>query len=161
MITPNELHYVRNHGPVPRLFWETHILDINNGKMRLTMDDLVDKFEPINIPVMLACDGVRRGEMNLIRKSKGFTWGPAAMSNAFWKGARLTDVLKAAGVFREDYDHSTKHYVHFEGADKPSEGVYATSIAFDYALDPMNDVILAYEMVRYDLLRVQNSDVPC
>lgn len=28
LITPNELHYVRNHGPVPRLLWEKHTLDM-------------------------------------------------------------------------------------------------------------------------------------
>ncbi|KAF2999125.1 hypothetical protein E8E14_004143 [Neopestalotiopsis sp. 37M] len=146
LITPNKLHYVRSHGSVPRLFWETHILDINNGQMRLTMDDLVHRFEPINISMAMACDAVRRGELNMIRKTKGFSWGPGAMSNAFWKGARLADVLKAAGISRDNLQADKRLYVHFEGADKPSEGPYATSVAYDHVIDPMNDVILAYEM---------------
>ena len=41
LITPNELHYVRNHGAVPRLYWETHTLDVEDGKLVLTMDELV------------------------------------------------------------------------------------------------------------------------
>ncbi|KAK9413357.1 hypothetical protein SUNI508_02556 [Seiridium unicorne] len=146
IITPNQLHYVRNHGAVPRLFWETHILDINNGQMRLTMDDLVGRFEPINIAMAMACDGVRRGELNMIRKSKGFTWGAGAMSNAYWKGARLADVFKAAGISRDSVKSGKRLYVHFEGSDQLSEGKYATSIAYDHVIDPMNDVILAYEM---------------
>ncbi|CRK47738.1 hypothetical protein BN1723_016787, partial [Verticillium longisporum] len=40
LITPNELHYVRNHGAVPRLMWEYHTVDINDGKLTLTMDEL-------------------------------------------------------------------------------------------------------------------------
>ena len=29
---------------------------------------------------------------------KGLSWGPAAISNATWSGARLCDVLKACGL---------------------------------------------------------------
>ena len=111
------------------------------------MDDLVNRFEPINICMAMACDGVRRGELNTITKSKGFDWGPGAISNAFWKGARLTDVLSAAGFHRENVEPQKRLYVHFEGADNLSEGKYATSLAYDYALDPQHDIILAYEMV--------------
>jgi len=146
-ITPNELHYVRSHGAVPRLYWETHILDVDQGKLRLTMDDLRDKFEPINIAMAMGCDGVRRGELNMIKKSKGFTWGPGAVSNAYWKGARLADVLRSAGYHDTGSKPRKRLFVNFEGADDPSEGKYATSIAFDHAIDPQNDVILAYEMV--------------
>ncbi|KAF2150810.1 hypothetical protein K461DRAFT_228984 [Myriangium duriaei CBS 260.36] len=146
MITPNELHYVRSHGGVPRLFWETHILDVNDGKLRLTMDDLADRFEPINVAMAMGCDAVRRGEMNKIRKTKGFSWGPGAISNAYWKGARLCEVLAAAGVSREHVDPHKRLYVHFEGADHPSEGKYQTSISLEHVMDPHNDVILAYEM---------------
>ena len=32
-ITPVSLHYVRNHGPVPKLAWETHRLNIGNSDL--------------------------------------------------------------------------------------------------------------------------------
>jgi nitrate reductase (NAD(P)H) len=35
-------------------------------------------------------------------------------------------------------------YLHYEGADTLSEGVYATSIPLLYAMDPQNDVMLAF-----------------
>ena len=145
LITPNKFHYVRNHGAVPRLLWETHRLNVENGTLDLSMDELVRKFVPINIPVALACDGNRRGELNLVKKSKGFTWGAAAVSCSYWKGALLCDVLAAAGVPRFSQPGKCK-WVNFEGADEPSEGKYATSIPLDYAMDPGNDVLLAYEM---------------
>jgi hypothetical protein len=39
-----------------------------------------------------------------------------------------------------------RYWVNFEGADNPSEGKYATCLPFEYAMEPTNDVILAYEM---------------
>jgi nitrate reductase (NAD(P)H) len=147
LITPNQLHYIRNHGPVPHLLWETHRIDVGNGKLVLSMDDLQNEFEAINIAVALACDGNRRKELNMIRKSKGFNWGAGAISCAFWKGPLLCDVLSAAG-FEDDSTRNdgVRRWVHFEGADELSEGKYATSISLAYAMDPDNDVILAYEM---------------
>lgn len=147
LITPNELHYVRNHGHVPHILWETHKIDVESGSLILSMDDLESDFEPINIAVALGCDGNRRKELNMIRRSKGFNWGPGAISCAFWKGPLVRDVLLAAGI--EEYDsYHEKHrrWVHFEGADELSEGKYATCIPLAYVMDPENDVILAYEM---------------
>ncbi|KAK0932344.1 hypothetical protein LTR29_016095 [Friedmanniomyces endolithicus] len=147
LITPNELHYVRNHGAVPRLLWEMHELDVENGKLVLSMSELKEKFEAINIPVSLACDGNRRKELNMIRKSKGFNWGSGATGCVYWKGPLLRDVLLAAGVEEERSTGGGKErWVNFQGADDPSEGKYETCIPLDYALDPTNDVLLAYEM---------------
>ncbi|KAJ4991807.1 nitrate reductase [Stagonosporopsis vannaccii] len=145
LITPNELHYVRNHGAVPRLLWEFHELNIENGKLTLSMDDLKNKFDAINIPIALACDGNRRKELNLIKKSKGFNWGAGGVSCAYWKGPLLRDVLLHAGVDPK-LPEGKRSWINFEGADEPSEGKYATSIPLDYAMDSTNDVILAYEM---------------
>jgi nitrate reductase (NAD(P)H) len=147
LITPNELHYVRNHGAVPKLLWEFHELDVEDGKLVLSMDDLKHKFDTINIPVSLACDGNRRKELNMIKKSKGFSWGSGATGCAYWKGPLLRDVLMAAGVEVSFAAGRSEHrWVNFEGADEPSEGKYATCIPLAYAMDPTNDVLLAYEM---------------
>ena len=145
LITPNEFHYVRNHGAVPHLIWETHELEIEGGKLKLSMDELKNRFESINIPVALACDGNRRKELNMIKRSKSFNWGSGAVSCAYWKGPLLRDVLLAAGV-PESFPEGKRYWVNFEGADELSEGNYATSIPFQYAMDSRNDVILAYEM---------------
>jgi nitrate reductase (NAD(P)H) len=145
LITPNELHYVRNHGAVPRILWEFHELDIEHRKLVLSMNDLKNNFEPINIAVALACDGNRRKELNMIKKSKGFSWGSGAVSCAYWKGPLVRDVLLKAGI-QTNMPEGKRYWVNFEGADEPSEGKYATCLPFDYVMDPTNDVILAYEM---------------
>ena len=147
LITPNELHYVRNHGTVPKILWEAHRIQVENGKLSLTMDDLKDKFEAINIPVSLACDGNRRKELNMIKKSKGFNWGAGATGCVYWKGPLLRDILLAAGVDEPKRTGTTKHrWVNFQGADDLSEGKYETCIPLDYAMDTTNDVLLAYQM---------------
>ena len=145
LVTPNELHYVRNHGAVPRLLWETHELEVEGGKLRLSMDELKSDFASINIPVALACDGNRRKELNMIKRSKGFNWGSGAVSCAYWKGPLVRDVLLAAGV-PENFAEAKRYWVNFEGAEELSDGKYATCIPFEYAMDMKNDVILAYEM---------------
>ncbi|KAH7333373.1 hypothetical protein BKA65DRAFT_596924 [Rhexocercosporidium sp. MPI-PUGE-AT-0058] len=149
LITPNEFHYVRNHGAVPHLLWELHKLQISGlepgQKLELGMNELVGRFDTINIPVALACDGNRRKELNMIKRSKGFNWGSGAVSCAYWKGPLLRDVLLAAGI-PDKVDEGRRRWVNFEGADEPSEGKYATCIPLDYAMDATNDVILAYEM---------------
>jgi nitrate reductase (NAD(P)H) len=145
LITPNRLHYVRNHGAVPRLYWEEHILDVCDGALRLRMEDLRSgNWESVNIPVLIACDGNRRGELNRIRKSKGFDWGPGAIGCAYWRGVRVADVLQSAGV--EVKPGHVRRWVNFAGADDPSEGKYETCFPLEYIMDPTNDVLLAYEM---------------
>lgn len=151
LITPNDLHYVRNHGAVPHLLWEFHTLNVEyDGSVSAFSMEQLAGLEAINIQVALACDGNRRKELNMIRKSKGFNWGPGAVSCAYWKGPLLRDVLLEAGVpstLPKGSKTKTKRYwVNFEGSDDLSEGKYATSIPFDYAMGPENDVLLAYEM---------------
>lgn len=59
------LHYVRNHGPVPQLAWETHRLAISSDPPGLisnpkefTMDELAGgAFRIYEFPVTIACDG--------------------------------------------------------------------------------------------------------
>ncbi|KAK3330022.1 hypothetical protein B0H66DRAFT_611244 [Apodospora peruviana] len=151
LITPNELHYVRNHGAVPRLLWELHRLDIegggaNDGKLSLSMDQLKNRYTDsiINIPVAMACTGNRRKELNLMRKTKGANNGAASVGCAYWKGPLLRDVLISAGI--NIPSDGKRHWINFAGADSPSEGPYETSIPLEYAMDPSNDVVLAMYM---------------
>lgn len=147
LITPNELHYTRNHGAVPRLLWEFHKLEVGDNNFSISMDELKSRFDPINIPVALACDGNRRKELNLIKRSKGFNFGAGAVSCAYWKGALLRDILLAAGIPENmPTDKGQRWWANFAGADNPSEGKYETCIPFEYAMDPTNDVMVAYEM---------------
>jgi sulfite oxidase len=50
----------------------------------------------------------------------GLNWEGGAIGTAVWSGARLVDVLKAAGI--PDNDPNIRH-VHFEGADLGPDGL--------------------------------------
>ena len=98
-LTPVSMHFVRNHGAVPRLEWSTHRINITgmvDRPLEVSMDDLL-RLPPITVPVRLTCCGNRRKEVNMVKNSQGFSWGPAAVGVNYWTGARLSDVLKLAG----------------------------------------------------------------
>lgn len=116
-LTPSCLHFVRNHGVVPKLKWETHKLQIRNKVPFLSTtkndnnnnnnhgDDLVElsmnalaQLPSHEIPVTLVCAGNRRKEQNMIQPTAGFNYGPAGVSTNVWKGVLLCDLLRAVGM---------------------------------------------------------------
>ncbi|KAH9920934.1 uncharacterized protein B0H18DRAFT_1190512 [Fomitopsis serialis] len=144
------LHYVRSHGAVPQLSWETHELDVYADPPELmlkprkwTMDELADgDFRVIEIPVTFGCDGNRRKEMNMMKRTTGFNFTTAGVSTCLWRGVLVRDVLLASGL--QDQPEHERWYLNFEGADEPSEGPYATSIPLLHAMNPAHDVILVF-----------------
>ncbi|CDO76150.1 hypothetical protein BN946_scf185027.g13 [Trametes cinnabarina] len=152
LTTPTKLHYVRTHGEVPQLSWEEHKLSVYSDPPGLitkpkdwSMDELaLGEFVAIEIPVTFGCDGTRRKEVNMLRKTNAFNWSAASISTAVWRGVLIRDVLLACGL-QKPPDHE-RWYVNFEGADVLPKGVYATSIPLMHILDPTNDVMLAFGM---------------
>jgi nitrate reductase (NAD(P)H) len=68
------------------------------------MSDIETLFEPTELLLTIACDGNRRGEVNMVQKSAGFSWSSAGVSTCRWKGALIRDVLKKCGVEGESKD---------------------------------------------------------
>ncbi|KAL3687448.1 hypothetical protein R1sor_013757 [Riccia sorocarpa] len=147
-ITPANIHYVRNHGYVPRGNWDDWRIEVTGrvkSPTKLSMNDLLTKFSQREFPCTLVCAGNRRKEQNMTSQTIGFNWGAAAVSNSVWKGVRLCEVLRYCGVMSR-----TKGalYVCFEGAETlPGAGgtKYGTSVSIDKAMDEAQDIILAYE----------------
>lgn len=146
-ITPVPLHYVRNHGPVPRASWQDWTVEVTGlvkRPARFTMDQLVDEFESREFPVTLVCAGNRRKEQNMVKQTIGFNWGPAGISTSVWRGVPLRDVLRRCGIMGR---RGGALNVCFEGAeDLPGGGgsKYGTSVRKEVAMDPSRDIILAY-----------------
>jgi nitrate reductase (NAD(P)H) len=144
-ITPTSLHYVRNHGAVPRLdlSHKVAVTGLVDRPVDLSMEFLRSGVLPeVTIPVTLVCAGNRRKEENMIRQGLGFSWGAAAVSNAMWTGVWLKDVLEYAGI--KSHDDGARH-VCILGADKLPNGYYGTSIRREVAMDPAADVLIAYK----------------
>lgn len=76
------------------------------------MKQILQDFEQITVPITLVCAGNRRKEQNQVRKSQGFSWGPAGVSTALFTGPMLAEVLKVAKPLKK------ARYVCMEGADK-------------------------------------------
>ncbi|XP_063222455.1 sulfite oxidase isoform X2 [Bacillus rossius redtenbacheri] len=144
--TVTDLFYVRNHLPVPEVDITTYELEIEGlglKQISLSLDDL-KKFPKHTVTSTIQCAGNRRSEMSQVKPVKGLTWGAAAIGNATWSGARLRDVLLAAGL---PEDHPGIKHVQFEGLDTDAANVsYGASIPVEKAMDPRGDTILAYEM---------------
>jgi nitrate reductase (NAD(P)H) len=154
MLTPASLHYVRNHGAVPKLDWDSHRISVSGhvkSPREFSMQDILS-LPTVTLPVTLTCDGNRRKELNMIKHSRAFHWGPGATGTAVWKvrsfgefsdckGVKLCDVLKMCEVVNVETYH-----VCFEGADELAKDHYATSIPLSVAMDTTHDVILAFEM---------------
>ncbi|WCJ44582.1 Nitrate reductase [NADH] [Euphorbia peplus] len=146
-ITPVPLHYVRNHGQVPKGSWSdwtVEICGLVKKPVRFTMDQLVNEFPSREFPVTLVCAGNRRKEQNMVKQTIGFNWGAGGLSTSVWRGVPLHLVLKRCGIYSRKKGALN---VCFEGAeDLPGGGgsKYGTSISKEMAMDPARDIILAY-----------------
>lgn len=153
-LTSPELFYVRNHGHVPQVKdedipdWEFTVEGMVETPLKLTLRDLMEQYNNVTYPVTLVCAGNRRKEQNVVRKTKGFSWGAAGVSTALFTGVVLGEVLKKAKPKRG------ARYVCMEGADKLPNGFYGTSVKLNWAMDPNKGMMLAHgmngEMLRPD-----------
>lgn len=145
-LTSPELFYVRNHGYVPHVTeeeipnWEFSVEGLVEKPISMTLRQLMTDYEQVTCPVTLVCAGNRRKEQNIVRKSKGFSWGAAGLSTALFTGVIMSDIIKRAKPTRG------AKYVYMEGADKLPNGYYGTSVKLNWVMDPNKGMMLSYKM---------------
>ena len=83
-----------------------------DNPLTLTLRQLMSDYEQITCPITLVCAGNRRKEQNMVRKSKGFSWGAAGVSTALFTGVVMADLIKKARPRKK------ARFVCMEGADK-------------------------------------------
>jgi nitrate reductase (NAD(P)H) len=120
--------------------WEFSVEGLVEKPFKLTVRELISDYDQITLPITLVCAGNRRKEQNQVRKSKGFSWGPAGVSTALFTGVAMMDVIKKAKPLRK------AKYVCMEGADKLPNGFYGTSVKLNWVLDPNKGIMLAHMM---------------
>ena len=144
-LTPNTVHYVRNHGIVPQLSFFDHSIQITglvDRPLTISMAELV-QMPTITMPVTLNCAGNRRKEQNLIQKGIGFDWGPSAASTAIWTGVPLHVIFEKAGI------QDAAKWLNFAGpvGEVPREDkTYGASHHRDVMLNPQRCAMLAFLM---------------
>ena len=135
IITPNGLHYIRDHGGTPDIDPATHRLLLHglvDRPLEFTMDDLL-RFPSISRIHFLECSG-NTPFWNTARIKRSWTAQDThgLLSCCEWTGVRLADILAQAGVRPE------ARWMLAEGADAAG---MTRSIPIEKAMD---DAILAY-----------------
>ncbi|GMF98354.1 heme binding protein [[Candida] boidinii] len=144
-LTPAELHYVRNHGPAPKvedseiLDWEISIEGMVEKPYKLKLREIMETLDIFTTPVTLCCAGNRRKEQNMVKKGKGFNWGAAGVSTSLWTGPMLADIIAKALPSKK------ARFVWMEGGDDPAKGPYGTCIRLAWVMDPERSIMLAYK----------------
>ena len=144
-ITPNDAFFVRYHVfPVPTSVdlgtWRLRVRGRVDRPLELTLAELKGKFPHVALAAVVQCAGNSRGRF--APRVLGGQWGDGAMGNAEWVGARLKDILTAAGV-RQGAAQAT-----FDGLDKPafpSVPDFVKSLDIARIMDDP-DILVAYQM---------------
>ena len=108
-LTPNELFFVRNHSPTPRIDPASYALRIegDGAEAELSLDlPTLESLPQRTITAYLECAGNWRGlypELTGTRASGG-QWSTGAVGCAEWSGPSLAAVLELAGVRPEAVD---------------------------------------------------------
>jgi len=142
-ITPNDLFFVRWHMPLIPTYINLHNFNIKikgevENELKLSLKQLKNDFEAVEVTAVLQCGGNNRTAFK--PTASGIQWGVGAMGCAKWKGVRLKDVLKKAGLKKE------AAWLGFNGLEK---AVYAETENFvrELNLEKLHDdIIIAYEM---------------
>lgn len=142
-VTPNDLFFIRSHGPVPRMpsSVEDFVVEFRGNlgnPVDLTLKQIQEHYVVRQVWSCLVCSGQRRYELNLIKKGVGHIDWHNAVGNALWTGVSLRDILVDLDV---DQNPEKTQHVEFVGVDN-----YATSTPFHKCLDPNGDVLLCWMM---------------
>jgi sulfite oxidase len=143
-MTPTSHFYIRRHGTRP---------DVDPGPYHLTIEGLVDRpmslaledleaLPGVSVTATLQCAGNRRLEHSRVKPVGGVQWDAGAIGTAGWRGPRLADLLRKAGV------KSGARHLWFEGLDtvtlKDRTTAFGGGIPLEKAMRP--ETILALEM---------------
>ncbi|TVQ57467.1 MAG: molybdopterin containing oxidoreductase [Rhodobacteraceae bacterium] len=151
-VTPAERFFVRNNGTLPEPIapgdWRLTIDGEVETPLELTLDQLVNDFEPVTLRLQLECGGNGRAGFN--PSPRGNQWTVGAVGNAEWTGVRLRDILIRAGL-----KPSAVYTGHFSYDEHLSGEEGRPSISRGGPIDKMMDphTIVAYRMNGADMPR--------
>ena len=142
-LTPNDLFFVRWHMPMIPTYVNLNSFRLKihgevEQEIKLSLKTLKTEFEQVEVTAVLQCGGNSRTAFK--PTTSGIQWGIGAMGCARWKGVRLKDVLKRAGLKKE------AAWIGFNGLEK---AVYNETENFirELELSKLTDnIMLAYEM---------------
>jgi sulfite oxidase len=158
-LTGADTFYTRNHGPVPELdprTWRLRVDGLVDTSLELSLDRLREGFAPHEVTAALQCAGNRRTGLMKVRDIPGEEpWDAGAVGNARWTGARLADVLAAAGI-RPGARHAAFTALDVSAQASPPQP-FGASIPLRKAMSA--EVLLAWDMNGQPLPPVHGAPV--
>lgn len=165
-VTPNDLHFIRNHGGIPYIDDDKFFLRLDGlvkNPQRLTLADLQDesKIPRMEKLVTIQCSGTRRIEQIGLYAGEGdeminAPWAEGAIGTAKYVGVSLKKVIKHCGGLVDGGKH-----LELVGADtyfKMNEVMnYAVSVPWSKV--KANEVMLAWEMNGQPLPKIHGAPV--
>ncbi|OTA99380.1 hypothetical protein M426DRAFT_16503 [Hypoxylon sp. CI-4A] len=165
-VTPNPLHFIRNHGGIPSIdpsAWFLRLDGLVKEPKKLTLSDLQDesRFPRMERLVTIQCSGTRRIEQISLYAGEGdeminAPWAEGAIGTAKYVGVSLKKVIKYCGGLEDDAKH-----LELVGADtyfKMSEAMnYAISVP--YSKVRAHEVMLVWEMNGEPLPKIHGAPV--
>jgi sulfite oxidase len=147
-VTPADISYDRNHGPIPHLSADSHKVHVDglvSHPLSLSIQQLASEFPQHEVICALECAGNRRHTMRtMLKEVQGIDWGDAAVMNCKWRGPRLRDVLLRAGV-REDGKGLHVEFSCYQVKCQEDEW-FGASVPLERCLREDGDAILALEV---------------
>lgn len=157
--TPTEKFFVRNNGQIPEeakdlAGWKISIDGEVNKKLEVTLGELKAKYKSYTYRTVLECGG--NGRSFFAPPARGNQWTNGGAGCAQWTGARLSDVLKAAGI------KSSAIYTAHYGTDPHLSGdatKETLSRGMPLAKAMQNEVLLVWDMNGKPLSHIHGGPV--
>lgn len=153
VITPNPLHFVRNHGGIPIIEkdkWDLTLDGLVQHPQRYTLNDLMDasKFPRMEKTVTIQCSGTRRIEQIALYGGQGdevpqAPWAEGAIGTARYVGISLKKVIKDCGGLISPAKH-----LELYGVDTYVKDLEVCNyvVSVPWSKVKANEVMLAWEM---------------
>ncbi|KAI4211567.1 MAG: hypothetical protein LQ351_005608 [Letrouitia transgressa] len=152
-ITPNSLHFVRNHGGIPIINkdkWSLELDGLVGNPKSYKLEDLMNesKFPRIEKLVTIQCSGTRRIEQISLYAGQGdevpqAPWAEGAIGTAKYVGISLKKVIKDCGGLKDGAKH-----LELYGAETyfKNNEVMNYVVSVPWSKVKANEVLLAWEM---------------
>jgi DMSO/TMAO reductase YedYZ molybdopterin-dependent catalytic subunit len=146
-ITPNGAFFVRWHlDEIPTAVdlgqWRLQVEGSVERPLKLSASELMTRFPQVSVTAVNQCSGNSRSRLQ--PRVPGGQWGNGAMGNAVWTGARLSDLLRAAGV------KPGARMAQFEGLDRgkgePGFGSHIFLKSLELNNPVLEECVVAYAM---------------
>lgn len=156
-VTPTDKFFVRNNGNAPEPVkesdydkWEIVVDGEVNKPLKISLGDLKKRFAAVTAVMQMECGG--NGRSFYSPRASGNQWQNGGMGCARWTGARLADVLRAAGL-----KPAAKYTAHY-GADTHLSGsgpAISRGVRLPKALDP--NTLIVWAMNGKPLMHVHGA----